>query len=209
MASTTTTRPPRRVPPRDESAVEPYRVTPKLALRVAILGGILLAIFAALFLRLWALQVLAGQKYVDQAQANSFRTLPVPAKRGLIFDRNGVPLVTNTPTTAIQLWPSDLPRPYGPELARLARIARVPMYEIVRGIQKRKLSGDVVTPVTVRESASNLMVNYLRPLQSGTVTATGRVLRAGRRLITVSADVHDDQGNLAATALSTYLRLAR
>jgi hypothetical protein len=57
LASTTTTRPPRRVPPRDESAVEPYRVTPKLALRVAILGGILLAIFAALFLRLWALQV--------------------------------------------------------------------------------------------------------------------------------------------------------
>jgi penicillin-binding protein 2 len=161
LASTTTTRPPRRVPPRDESAVEPYRVTPKLALRVAILGGILLAIFAALFLRLWALQVLAGQKYVDQAQANSFRTLPLPAKRGLILDRNGVPLVTNTPTTAIQLWPSDLPRPYRPELARLARIARVPMYEIVRGIQKRKASGDLVTPVTVRESASNLMVNYL------------------------------------------------
>ena len=35
------------------------------------------------------------------------------------------------------------------------------MYEIVRGIQKRKLSGDLVTPVIVRESASNLMVNYL------------------------------------------------
>ncbi|MDP9261633.1 MAG: penicillin-binding transpeptidase domain-containing protein, partial [Actinomycetota bacterium] len=160
MASTTTARP-RRVPPRDESSVEPYRVTPRLALRVAILGGILLAIFAALFLRLWALQVLSGQKYVDQAQANSFRTLAVPAKRGLILDRNGIPLVTNTPTTAIQLWPSDLPRPYGPELARLAQIARVPMYEIVRGIQKRKLSGDLVTPVIVRESASNLMVNYL------------------------------------------------
>ena len=161
MASTTTARTSRKVPPREESAVEPYRVTPKLALRVAVLGGILLAIFAALFLRLWALQVLAGQKYVDQAQANSFRTLPVPAKRGLILDRNGVPLVTNTPSTAIQLWPSDLPRPYGPELARLARIARVPMYEIVRGIQTRKLSGDLVTPVIVRESASNLMVNYL------------------------------------------------
>ena len=161
MASTTTERAPRSPRPRDESAVEPYRVTPKLSLRVAVLGGVLLAIFAALFLRLWALQVLAGQKYVDQAQANSFRTLPVPAKRGLILDRNSVPLVTNTPTTAILLWPSDLPKPYRPELERLARVARVPMYEIVRGIQKRKLSGDVVTPVTVRDSASNLMVNYL------------------------------------------------
>jgi penicillin-binding protein 2 len=161
LASTTTERTPRRAARSEESAVEPYRVTPKLALRVAILGGILLAIFAALFLRLWALQVLTGQKYVDQAQANSFRTLPVPAKRGLILDRNSVPLVTNTPSTAILLWPSDLPSPYGPELAHLARVSRVPMYEIVRGIQNRKLSGDVVTPVTVRASASNLMVNYL------------------------------------------------
>jgi penicillin-binding protein 2 len=162
LASTTTERPSRR-PARQsgERAVEPYRLTPKLALRAAILGGVLLAIFAALFLRLWALQVLAGQKYVDQAQANSFRTLSLPAKRGLILDRNRVPIVTNQPATAIELWPSDLPKPYGPELARLARVARVPMYEIVRGIQKRKASGDLVTPVTVRESSSNLMVNYL------------------------------------------------
>jgi penicillin-binding protein 2 len=110
LASTTTDRPSRRLARRDgETSVEPYRVTPKLALRAAILGGILLAIFAALFLRLWALQVLAGQKYVNQAQANSFRTLSVPAPRGLILDRNGHPLVTNQPATAIQLWPSDLP----------------------------------------------------------------------------------------------------
>ena len=117
--------PPRRPLRRGgESAVEPYRVTPKLALRVAILGGVLLAIFAALFLRLWALQVLAGQKYVAQAQANSFRILRVPAPRGLIVDRNGVPLVTNTPSTAIQLWPSDLPKVYVDRYAELARLAR-------------------------------------------------------------------------------------
>ena len=55
-------------------------------------------------------------------------------------------------------------------------------------------------------STVDLMVNYLRPLREGTATATARVVRAGRRLITVSADVLDDSGNLAATALSTYLR---
>ena len=55
-------------------------------------------------------------------------------------------------------------------------------------------------------STVDLMVNYLRPLSEGTVTATARVVRAGRRLITVSADVLDDSGNLAATALSTYLK---
>lgn len=53
----------------------------------------------------------------------------------------------------------------------------------------------------------DLMINYLRPLKEGTVIATAKVLRAGRRLITVSADVLDDDGTLAATALSTYMRL--
>jgi uncharacterized protein (TIGR00369 family) len=57
-------------------------------------------------------------------------------------------------------------------------------------------------------STVDLMVNYLRPLKEGTATARARVLRAGRRVITASADVFDDGGNLAATALSTYLRLA-
>ena len=56
-------------------------------------------------------------------------------------------------------------------------------------------------------STVDLMVNYLRPLREGTATATARVVRIGRRLITVSADVLDNGGNLAATALSTYLRI--
>ncbi len=165
MASTTTERPPRKALPRSsEQVVEPYRVTPKLALRAAILGGILLAIFAALFLRLWALQVLAGQKYVAQAQANSFRTLRIPAKRGVILDRNGLPLVTNSPSAVIELWPSDLPkaapdRSY--ELSRLARVAGVPKRELLRGIAQRLKTGDLVTPVTVRETATKPMVSYL------------------------------------------------
>lgn len=52
----------------------------------------------------------------------------------------------------------------------------------------------------------DLTVNYLRPLTTGSATAKARVVRAGRRLITVTADVDDDAGNLAATALSTYLK---
>ena len=69
--------------------VEPYRLTPRLALRVAILGGLVLLVFGVLFLRLWALQVLAGTKYVDQARSISSRTVPIQAPRGVILDRNG------------------------------------------------------------------------------------------------------------------------
>ena len=52
----------------------------------------------------------------------------------------------------------------------------------------------------------DLTINYLRPLGSGTIKATARVLREGGRVVVTSADVFDPVGNLASTALSTYLR---
>src|SRR5207302_2896175 len=100
LASTTTERerPRRRPAPAAEgTVVEPFRVTQRLGVRIAVLSVIVLVVFAALFLRLWALQVLAGTKYVDQAQANSYRALPLPAPRGTILDRNGRLLVLNRP----------------------------------------------------------------------------------------------------------------
>ncbi len=163
MASTATERSrSRKFLPASGAAVEPYRLTPRLALRIGILGVVVLIVFAALFLRLWALQVLAGTKYVDQARANSYRTVAVQAPRGPILDRNGLPLVTNQSATAIELWPTDLPKVYVyryRELRRLAAIARVPLYEIARKIKRQR--GDPVTPVVVRDAASGPMANYL------------------------------------------------
>ena len=52
----------------------------------------------------------------------------------------------------------------------------------------------------------DLTINFLRPLISGEATASAKVVRAGRRIIVVSAVVFDDAGKLAATALSTYIR---
>jgi penicillin-binding protein 2 len=134
---------------------EPYRPTTRLA----VLGVVLLVVFAALFLRLWALQVLSGTKYVGQAVANSSWTVRVQAPRGPIVDRNGVPLVTNTPTTAVELWPSELPKSRYGELRRLAAVTGVPFREIVRGIAERR--NDPLTPVTVRDDANGPMAAYL------------------------------------------------
>jgi len=59
-----------------------------------------------------------------------------------------------------------------------------------------------------RTTTVDLTIHYLRPLTQGTARASARVVRAGKRVITVSAELVDDQGKLAATAISTYLRLA-
>lgn len=53
----------------------------------------------------------------------------------------------------------------------------------------------------------DLTISYLRPLTDGRVTAVAKVIRAGRRLFVVSADVKDSAGKLAATALSTYIKV--
>lgn len=59
-----------------------------------------------------------------------------------------------------------------------------------------------------RTTTVDLTIHYLRGLTEGVAKSRARVVRAGRRVIVVSAEVFDDKGDLAATAVSTYLRLS-
>jgi penicillin-binding protein 2 len=84
-------------------------ITPQLALRVAMLGGVALALFAIIFFRLWYLQVLSGDKYLAEAQVNRVRELRIQAPRGRIVDRNGKAIVSNRLAVVVELDPSKLP----------------------------------------------------------------------------------------------------
>ncbi len=53
----------------------------------------------------------------------------------------------------------------------------------------------------------DLTLHFLRPVSEGRIEARARVLRAGRRVCTVSIDATDASGKLVATALTTYLRI--
>jgi penicillin-binding protein 2 len=168
LASTTASAPPRRARPgeaeAEQSAVEPYRLTPKLARRVALLGALVVIGFVALLLRLWALQVLAGPQYAARATANQLRTVRVEAPRGSIEDRNGNILVTNKQVTAVELWPSGLPKIYSRrvrELRTLADLTRVNVRQITRQIVQRRKAGDLLDPIVVRAEAPAPMLTYL------------------------------------------------
>ncbi len=63
--------------------------------RLRILGIVAVALFAALFARLWYLQVLEHEALQTRAQANVIRVVTEPAPRGRIFDREGRVLVEN------------------------------------------------------------------------------------------------------------------
>lgn len=53
-----------------------------------------------------------------------------------------------------------------------------------------------------------LKMNFLRPVVSGRVRATGRLVKGGRRLGLVECDVTDAEGRLVAKGLSTCMTLA-
>jgi penicillin-binding protein 2 len=84
-------------------------ITPRLAWRVAVMGGVAFALFGIVFFRLWFLQVLSGQDYVSQARENRVRKISIEAPRGDIVDRNGATLVRTTVSSVVQLDPNRLP----------------------------------------------------------------------------------------------------
>ena len=84
-------------------------VPAQFALRVAVLGGVGLVLFAIIFLRLWYLEVLSGDQYMAEAENNQVREFTVQAPRGEILDRQGKSLVENRTALALQVKPTDLP----------------------------------------------------------------------------------------------------
>jgi penicillin-binding protein 2 len=147
---------------------EPERRTSPLALRISILTGIAIAIFSVLFLRLWYVQILSGDKYRTQANDNRIREIRVQAPRGDILDRNGKVLVANRTELAVEVSPQDLPDP-GParsrELHRLSTVTGMTMPEIRKTLQHGALAAPG-GPVILRKGLGVDKVYYLRENQS-------------------------------------------
>ena len=96
------------MPPSIEDRRPP--ITPQLAVRIAVLGGIAFVVFGVVFFRLWFLQVLSGEDYVSQARENRVRKVQIEAPRGDIVDRHGTVLVKTRVAPVVQIVPSSLPK---------------------------------------------------------------------------------------------------
>jgi penicillin-binding protein 2 len=154
---------PGRFLPGDPRTAEPYRLTPQLALRVAILAFLALGIFALLFLRLWALQVLSGDRYLAQANDNRVRTIRVEAPRGPVLDRSGRLIVTNVPGTRVELWPADLPKNWPTERTELRALAMVTGVSVKEMLTELRQHGqDPLTPIVVQNGLHQDQIDYLR-----------------------------------------------
>lgn len=126
------------------------------------LAVLTIGVLAAIFLRLWDLQVLSGAHYRTLADANRIREIRIQAPRGEILDRSGRVLVGNREVMTLQLRPAKLPSA-GPKrrhelaaLERLVGIAPADMRKILRGIPQ---SSDY--PVVLREGLGRRRFFYL------------------------------------------------
>jgi len=115
------------------SSFHPHLVDRRLGTaRLAVWG--LLGLLVMSFFRT---QILGHGKYQLQSETNRLRPIPLPAPRGIIYDRNGRVLAENVPGYTVSLLP-------GPEvnlrstLARIASIANIDSVEIERVIQRAR-----------------------------------------------------------------------
>ncbi len=74
-----------------------------LSRRLAFLGVLIIALFAALVTRAWYLQVLVAEEFSDQAVRNHVEIIVTQPTRGRILDRHGVVLADNIRTGIVTL----------------------------------------------------------------------------------------------------------
>jgi penicillin-binding protein 2 len=136
------------------------QLTPRTAVRIAILGAIAMSLLGLLLVRLWFLQVISGEDYAAAAESNRLRTVITEAPRGNILDRNGDVLVANRPGKNVVVHPRDLTGSRREEvLARLAPKLHLPVGELIKKVD----DGDSrpLEPVVLAENVAPRLYYYL------------------------------------------------
>jgi len=74
-----------------------------LRVRLYVVQILVLLLLSVLGVRLYLLQIIGGNRYAAVAENQRRRRLPIPAPRGVIFDRNGAVLVDSRPIYSVIL----------------------------------------------------------------------------------------------------------
>ena len=117
--------------------------------------------------RLFYLQIVDGGRLATLAVHNRTVLEPIKAPRGLIYDRNGLPLVTNVPTYVVKLRPSGMTVDQRPiVVSRLAALLKMPAADINATIDGNpgstfdlvRIAGDVDVPTArlISEAGADL-----------------------------------------------------
>jgi penicillin-binding protein 2 len=120
-----------------------------------VMSGIAMTALLLIVCQLWYLQVLEGLRFQEASDKNRIRVRPIAAPRGILFDRNGMPLVDNRPAFTLSLIPRELDRDpvkRDATLGRLASLLQIPFAELQEAVTR--VSPDSILPVRVRRGLS-------------------------------------------------------
>jgi penicillin-binding protein 2 len=121
---------------------------PRWSARFIALATLVVLVVAGLAIKLAQLQVTEGSFLAGLARANTVHRIVLPAERGIIYDRHGVPLVENTPVWNLEVvtaaLPGDAVSRTG-ELAELALLTGVPEVQLAASLA----AADPYAPVRV------------------------------------------------------------
>ena len=94
-------------------------------------------VIGIIILSFFRTQILGHGKYQLQSETNRLRPIPLPAPRGIIYDRNGRVLAENVPGYTVSLLPAPVAT-LRSTLARIAPIANLDSIEIERVLQRAR-----------------------------------------------------------------------
>src|SRR5258708_5540 len=77
--------------------------------RLIFFGVVMFSSFLILVVRLYDWQANQRETFLRGAQANAVQSVPLPAPRGVIYDRYGQPLALNSPAYIVSVIPANLP----------------------------------------------------------------------------------------------------
>lgn len=114
-----------------------------LAFPVAMVAGL-----GVIFLRLWYFQVVEAPSLVERAEATRVVPVTQPAPRGLIFDRNNVPIATVRPQIVVTAIPNDVKgNPW--VLDRVAKTLGAPVEKLERKLRDAEWRPYIPSPIFV------------------------------------------------------------
>ncbi|ODA44456.1 Cell division protein FtsI (Peptidoglycan synthetase) [Thermodesulfovibrio sp. N1] len=123
--------------------------------------GLIFFIFFIIVIRLFHLQIIKGEVYNKLSEQNRVRIIKIPAPRGIIYDRNGIPLVENIPSFSVSLSPEYT---QNIDIKILSEILNIPEEEIANKIKKKPES--IYIPIRIKENLTFKEVAMLEARKS-------------------------------------------
>lgn len=169
--------------------------------RLTILLVVAACLFAALFARLWFLQVINAPKAQAVAADNGVQTIYTPAPRGLILDRNGQVLVGNVNEPVIEV-NRQLAAKDPAMVSRLAPLLGMTVTQLDQAINNLQYSP--YAPVPVQPDATAQQILYIQENQQmfPGVEATSMSVRSYSNLGKAAANIVGYVGQIDAAELA-------